>query len=194
MELRTCPPDFSITSSMKHSTSCSHRDSSRPYCEVMVSCLRRLINSAACFTMIDSDSASISLCHEVNTRAAFACARFAYSLAKSCVKFRPVVRTGSVSLGGRARFTREHLYAISICDRPATVSQRLRCPLRIVKCNSRTGVSSIVFYSIRDARHRDNKDCGHTAGIQSAISAPSVRNLCRSRVCRVVKIFCQEKY
>jgi hypothetical protein len=127
---------------MKHSTSCSHRESSRPYVEVMVSCLRRLISVAVCFTMMDSDRASISLCHDVDTRAAFACARFAYSLARSLSKFRPVVRTGSVSLGGR--FTREHLYAISICDRPATVSQRLCSPLRIVKCNSQSAVLSAI--------------------------------------------------
>ena len=40
----------------------------------------------------------MSLCHEVDTRAAFARARFAYSLARSLTKFRPVVRTGSISM------------------------------------------------------------------------------------------------
>ena len=65
----------------------------------MVSCLRRLVNSAACVTMMDSDSSSISLCHEVDTRAAFACVRFACSIARSLSKCRPVVRTGSISQG-----------------------------------------------------------------------------------------------
>jgi hypothetical protein len=64
-----------------------------------VSCLRRAISSAACFTMRDSDSFSTLLCHDVDTRAAFARARLAYSLGRSLLKFRPVVRTGSISVG-----------------------------------------------------------------------------------------------
>jgi hypothetical protein len=39
------------------------------------------------------------LCHDVDTSAAFARARFVYSFARSFVKFLPVVRTGSISLG-----------------------------------------------------------------------------------------------
>ena len=50
--------------------------------------------------MVDSDRTSTSLCHEAD--AAFAFTRFAYSIGRSLSKFRPVVRTGSVSLG-RAR-------------------------------------------------------------------------------------------
>ena len=42
----------------------------------------------------------MSLCHEADTRAAFACARFAYSIARSLSKFRPVVSTGSISMEG----------------------------------------------------------------------------------------------
>lgn len=53
---------------------------------------------------MDSDRASISLCHELDTTAAFARARFAYSLARSLSKFRPVVRTGSISVGRGAWF------------------------------------------------------------------------------------------
>jgi hypothetical protein len=109
-----------------------------------VSCLRRLISSAACFTMRDSDRFSTLLCHDVDTRAAFARARFAYSLARSLLKFRPVVRTGSISLGGGARFRREPLYAIGLCDRPAMASRCSRNFLRIVKCDSRTTVWSVA--------------------------------------------------
>jgi hypothetical protein len=50
---------------------------------------------------------------------------------------RPVVRIDSISVG-RARFRREHLYAIRLCDRPAMASQRLCSFSRIVKCNSET--------------------------------------------------------
>jgi len=183
MELRTCPPDFSITSSMKHSTSCSHRDSSRPYCEVMVSCLRRLINSAACFTMIDSDRASISLCHEVNTRAAFACARFAYSLAKSCVKFRPVVRTGSVSLGGGRGLPESTFMPLvfAIVPRPcrsvfvvlcalsnATLEPGCRLSCSIPSATPVTGTTRIADIQqaskVRSAHHR----CGIFVGVEYA--------------------------
>ena len=66
--------------------------------------LRRLTSSAACFTMRDSDRFNTLLCHDVDTRAAFARARFAYSLARSLLKFRPVVRTDSVSLGAGRGF------------------------------------------------------------------------------------------
>jgi hypothetical protein len=87
--------------------------------------------------MMASDRASILLCHEVDTRAAFALARFAYSLARSLTKFRPVVRTDSISVGGRM-VRREPLYAIRLCDRPAMASQCPRSFLRIVKCYFRT--------------------------------------------------------
>jgi hypothetical protein len=45
------------------------------------------------------------------------------------------------SLWGGRMVRREHLYAISICDRPATVSQRLGRFPRIVKCQSDVPVS-----------------------------------------------------
>ena len=136
--------------------------------------LRRLTSSAACFTMRDSDRFNTLLCHDVDTRAAFARTRFAYSLARSLLKFRPVVRTGSISVG-RGEVSPRALYAIRLCDRPAMVSQ---CPssfLRIVKCDSRTtrwSVAGVVdraqvvvialslwcadasALSIRDVRHR----------------------------------------
>jgi hypothetical protein len=86
--------------------------------------------------MMASERASISLCHEGDARAASACVRFAYSIGMSLSKFRPVVRNGSISQGGACR--REHLYDTSACDRPATVSQRLRSLARIVKCDSGT--------------------------------------------------------
>ena len=54
--------------------------------------------------MRDSDRFSTLLCQDVDTRAAFARARFAYSLARSLLKFRPVVRTGSISLGAGRGF------------------------------------------------------------------------------------------
>jgi hypothetical protein len=69
--------------------------------------------------MVDSDRTS-TLCHEAD--AAFAFTRFAYSIGRSLSKFRPVVRTGSVSLG-REGFAREPLYATRPCDRPVLASQ-----------------------------------------------------------------------
>jgi hypothetical protein len=113
-----------MTSSMKHSTSCSHRESSCPSFEGLASSLRRLINSAECFTMRDSDRASILLCREVDRGSAFARAGIAYSFAISRLEFRPVLRTGSISVGGRM-FRRGHLYATMHCYRPAIVSQPL---------------------------------------------------------------------
>lgn len=98
-----------MTWSMKHSTSCSHRESSSSWFEIWVSWLRRAMSSGACFLMRDSDRLSTWLCHEVDTREVFALARRAYSREKSCVKFRPVVRTGAVSLEAGEGFPRAPL-------------------------------------------------------------------------------------
>lgn len=211
----TWPADLSMTRSMKHSTSCSQRESSKPPFEVRVSSLRRTVRAAAYLRMISSDRLSTLLCHDVDTVAAFARDRFAYSPARSLSRFRPVVRTGSI-LPGWARFRRENPYAIGICDRPATVSQALRSLACIVKWSSKNSASSIQFgcqqhgqrlqfevfvrnrrslfnllpalllrgprrcggrtervviHFIRDARHRPNEECGHTAIPQCAIGA-----------------------
>lgn len=123
-----------MTSSMKDSTSCNQRELSLPWFDDRLSCRRRLVSAAAWFNMMDSERASISLCHEVDSRAACACTRFAYSIGRSLSKFRPVVRTGSVSQGGAYR--REHLYATRTCDRPVRASQHVSRLGRIVKCDS----------------------------------------------------------
>jgi hypothetical protein len=140
----TWPADLSMTRSMKYSTSSSQRESSKPPFEVRVSSLRRTVSAAAYFRMMSSDRLRTLLCQDVDTVAAFACDRFAYSLARSLSRCRPVVRTGSI-LPGWARSRRENLYAIGLCDRPVTVSQGLRSLACIVKWRSRNSASSIQF-------------------------------------------------
>ena len=98
----------------------------------MLSCLRRVVKSAACFSMMDSDRASISLCHEVNTRAAFARARFAYSLARSLSKCRPVVRTASISFGGERGLPKRAFMALIF----AIVARRCRSVFVVLRALS----------------------------------------------------------
>jgi hypothetical protein len=136
---------------MKHSTSCCHPESSCPGFGVMVSCRRRLVSTTACFVMMDSDRASISLCHEVDARAALLLARSAYSIGRSLSKFRPVVRTGSVSLGQGEVYPREplcHYYFRSSRDGVAGLGSFMR----IVKCDCGRKIRGVTAFSLSATR------------------------------------------
>src|ERR1700722_7151280 len=90
--------------------------------------------------MMDSAGGSIWLCHEVETRGAFAVLCFHSRAADPSVSFGLLGALCSISVVGRV-VRRGHLYAISVRDLPATVSQRHCGVSRIVKRNSRTQVS-----------------------------------------------------
>lgn len=164
------------------------------------SCLRRLVSSAACFVTMDSDRASMSLCQEVDTRAAFACARFAYSIARSRSKCRPVVRTGSVSLGaGRGLPKRTFMTPVSAivarrCRRIVVVcyalSNAIQLPARPLRTRGDCATAAnrrqrCCSNRMRDACHNLRKDCGHTAIPQSPIGALSMANHPGSALCPI---------
>jgi hypothetical protein len=107
---------------MKHSTSSSQRESSKPPFEVTVSCRRRVVSADAYSTMMSSDRLSTLLCHDVDTKAAFARARFAYSVAKSWTKVRPVVRNGFGLLRTGGGFLESTFMPLDV----ATVTRRCR--------------------------------------------------------------------